>query len=289
MPPQSLNLFDPPPLNTGVLILGFDGWMDGGEVSTGTTDWLADALDARIVGEIDPGNFYIYNFPGSMEVAALFRPHGKIEDGLITEFDLPRNTFFADPSMNLAIFRGKEPNFGWAEFADAIFTTCRRMSIQRIYFVGSVAGLSPHSREPRIFCSVSDAKMKPEMESYGLNFSDYEGPVSFVTYLMTLAPSHGLEMATVVAEIPAYVHSHNPKSIEAVLRKLSAIAGLSLDLDPLRSASDEWEKKVNEVVAEKNELGDYIHKLEEDYDNEVFNTQMSDLKDWLEDKGLQVD
>lgn len=40
-------------------------------------------LHAEAVAEIDPEPFYIYNMPGSMEVAAAFRPHVEIEKGLV--------------------------------------------------------------------------------------------------------------------------------------------------------------------------------------------------------------
>ena len=67
-----------PEYTNGTLVLAFSGWMDGGDVSTGTVERLVDLLEAEPIASIDPEPFYIYNFPGSMEIAALFRPHIKI-------------------------------------------------------------------------------------------------------------------------------------------------------------------------------------------------------------------
>ena len=61
MPPTQLKLDPAPRLEHGRLIVGFSGWMDGGEVSTGTIATLASELDAGRIGEIDPDDFYIYN------------------------------------------------------------------------------------------------------------------------------------------------------------------------------------------------------------------------------------
>ena len=72
-----------PSLENATLVLAFSGWMDGGEVSTGTVRRLVDLLGADQIADIDPEPYYIYNFPGSMEVAALFRPHIEIEEGLV--------------------------------------------------------------------------------------------------------------------------------------------------------------------------------------------------------------
>ena len=92
-----------------------------------------------------------------------------------------------------------------------------------------------------------------------------------------------------VAEIPAYIQGRNPKSIEAVTRSVAGMLGLQVNLDDLRADSDEWEKRVDEQLAERPELAEHIHKLEADYDSEVFDTQMGDLKDWLQQRGIRLD
>ena len=56
------------------MIIGLSGWMDGGEVSTGAAKYLVTHFEAERFAEIDPDVFYIYNFPGSMEISALFGP-----------------------------------------------------------------------------------------------------------------------------------------------------------------------------------------------------------------------
>ena len=57
----------------------------------------------------------------------------------------------------------------------------------------------------------------------------------------------------------------------------------------MRAVSDEFEKKLSEIVQEQPELESNIHKLEEDYDNEIFNSEMADLKKWLGQQGIRVD
>jgi len=289
MPPDQLNILDCPKLKDGVMILAFSGWMDGGNVSTGTVDWIVDTLHAPNVAKIDPEGFYIYNFPGSMEISSLFRPHTTIEEGRIKEYQPATNIFYCDEASNLLLFKGKEPNLNWESFADCIFSSASRLGVSMIYFVGSYAGMTPHTREPRLTSSISDADLKPDLEQYGISFANYEGPASFATHLLAQANIRGFKMATLVAEIPSYIQGMNPKSIEAMVKKLSAILGLQFDLDQLQKMADTWEKKLNEVIQEKPDLSKHICKLEEDYDNEVFDTQMGDLKEWLQRQGIQVD
>src|SRR5579859_7469770 len=81
-------------LDQATLVLALSGWMDGGDVSSGTVRRLVDLLGARPIADIDPEPFYIYNFPGSMELVALFRPAIKIEGGQVVSLEMPSNTFY---------------------------------------------------------------------------------------------------------------------------------------------------------------------------------------------------
>ena len=187
------------------------------------------------------------------------------------------------------LFRGKEPNLHWREFAECLFTFAAAAGVSAFYFIGSVAGAVPHTREPRFFGSVSDESLKAALEEHGVHFTNYEGPASFATQLLSEARDRGVRMVSLVAEIPAYMQGPNPKSIEATVRMLTAILGLHASVTDLRELSTAWEERLNEVLEKKPELNKHILKLEEDYDNEIFDTQMGDLKEWLVQHGIRVD
>ena len=286
---DKLNINKRPKFNKSRLLLGFSGWMDGGEVSTGTVKSLVNKLNAKSFAEIEPRGFYIYSFPGSMEITALFRPHTEIKNGIVESYENPSNTFYYSEENNLILFLGKEPNLNWEEYSDYIFSICKEFNVEMIYFIGSVAGLVPHTREPRLFCSASEPKLKDTFQHYGVKFSNYEGPASIVTYLTAECSKRNINMVSLVAAIPAYVQGNNPKCIEAVTRRIAGMLELEMDLSDLTAISDAFEKKLHEVVQEQPELESNIHKLEEDYDNEIFNNEMGDLKTWLEQQGIRVD
>ena len=93
-----------------------------------------------------------------------------------------------------------------------------------------------------------------------------------MSYLTTQASQRGLEMANIVAEIPAYLNGTNPLSIEAVTRRLAAILGIHVDLSKLRSTSDEWEIRVSEAVEKDSDLAQQIRELEKQYDDDLIDT-----------------
>jgi len=74
MPLPRLKWLAQPKLHDATLLLALTGWMDGGDVSTGTVQRIMQGRQVTELARIDPDPFYIFNFPGSMEVAALFRP-----------------------------------------------------------------------------------------------------------------------------------------------------------------------------------------------------------------------
>ncbi|MDG2383829.1 MAG: PAC2 family protein [Pirellulaceae bacterium] len=266
---DALKITECPKMKDGTLVLSFSGWMDGGDVSTGTVQRLVDLLEARQVAHIDPEPFYIYNFPGSMEVSALFRPHIEIESGIIKSFDLPTNSFYCDEESKLMLFVGKEPNLQWHSFADCLLTFTHQAGIKRILFVGSFGGAVPHTREPRLYITCSNPDSLHEMEKYGLRKTDYEGPGSFTSYLMTQAKAEDLRMDSIVAEIPGYLQGTNPMSIEAVTRRLAKILQLPLDIDSLRSVSTEWELEVSSAIEDNDELSEQVRQLENEYDTDL--------------------
>ncbi len=286
---DTLDIHDPPRLEAGRLVMGLSGWMDAGDVSTGTIHRLVKALDAQPIGHLPAPDCYIQNMPGDMQVSAMFRPNVQIVDGVIESFEVADNPLHASADRRVVLFEGKEPNMAWSRWVGALFDLCEQTGVTDVWFTGSVGATVPHTREPRVLSTVSDAAIKNDLAPLGVHFTDYTGPCSVMTYMMTLAPSRGLRMASLIAEVPTYIQGSNPKSTEAVMRKLSAALDLKLDLTDLRDITDEWERRVNEHVEASDKMRLYVEKLEEEYDSQVFDSQMGDLKDFLEEKGIRLD
>jgi len=271
------------------MVLGFSGWMDGGEVSTGTLEYLIRHLDARPLAEIEPGEFYLYNLPGSMEFTAMFRPQVLLEEGEIREWNEPVNIFWYDQAHRLILLTGREPHLHWSRYAEAVFHLAGQFQVREMVFVGSFAGLAPHTRAPRITGTVSHGELKAGLARANVRPANYRGPASISTYLAHRAGQKGVRFTTLVAEIPPYIQGRNPRCIEAVLRRLGALLGLTLDLEDLRRLGDELETKLNAAVRQRPEILEQIQKLEAAYDKDIFDTDLSELKTWLEEKGIRLD
>ena len=50
-----------------------------------------------------------------------------------------------------------------------------------------------------------------------------------------------------------------------------------------------WEERLNDALERREDVAKQIRKLEENHDSEVFDTELGDLKEWLEEQGIRVD
>jgi len=282
---EDLKIYSKPGLRNPAMIIGFSGWMDGGDVSTGTIQYLKFTLQAQKFAQIEAQKFYILNFPGAMLETAQFRPYTKIKGGLITDFYYPENEFFSEEKHNLLLFSGKEPHINWEGYAHCIFEIAENFGVKEIYFIGSVAGPIPHTRGIRISASVSKQEQKARLQELGLKFTNYEGPASITTLLTKLSAEKGIEMTNLVAEIPIYIQSRNPKAIKAVIEKLTQLLKIDLNLTDLSVKSTDFERRIDELVRQQPLLAAQIKKLEDNYDQEFFE-EKGGFEEWLKKHGI---
>ena len=119
-------------------------------------------------------------------------------------------------------------------------------------------------------------------------YPDFNNDGTYTMYFQDVTGDGTID-ATLVAEIPSYVQGRIHRCIETMVRRLSAILKLKLDLTGLRAKSDRQEERLDQTALEHEELLERVRKLEDDYDNEVFDAEMGDMKEWLKRRGIQAD
>jgi len=276
MVPKTLDISEDIHYNSSGFIMGFSGWMDGGEVSTGTMSYIINKLEARKIATIEPEPYYIYSVPGPMEINSLFRPHVKIVDGLIERYSPPENSFYLSKDNRVLIFTGKEPNLSWQPFCDCILYMCELLQVPQMFFVGSIGGMIPHTRDPYIRSTASNAHLRDRLQKFGIHGVTYSGPASFVTLLSSQAARRNIPMASLVAEIPAYVQGNNPRCIDTMVRLISRLLNLPISVADLDETVKIFEEKVTQVVQEDDELSEKVAEMEKLYDEEAFERDMGE-------------
>jgi len=287
MPPSQLSIHAHPQLANARMVIGLSGWMDGGEVSTGTLEFLADLFEAKELASIAPDDFYIYNVPGSMEVSSLFRPHATMEEGLITSFEEPQNRFLFNEEHNLILFQGKEPNIHWKEYAECIFAIVEAFDVQLICFAGSIAGLLPHTRPTEFYCTASNLALRTFAENHNSTPTNYEGPVSIVTYLIKYASERNIDMMTLLAAVPAYVQGRNFTCIQSAIKRLAVLMNTPMASSTLSELAKEYERELESFVKSNPDLAAQIRKLEQAYDNQSTDPNNEDMQNWFNKQDIR--
>ncbi|MFO7947684.1 MAG: PAC2 family protein [Armatimonadota bacterium] len=310
---QDLEITRRPDLDSPILLVGFTGWMDGGNVSTGTVSYIRDQLGATECAEINPLDFYVHHFPIStlpisisteaqqsvfasispMEFAAVFRPHVDIEDGVIKEIVYEENTFWASKEHDILLFSGEEPHVRWGSYMDCIFEIAQQFNVSGIYFIGSVAGAIPHTREPRVRATVATEALKKDLQGVAnVEFGDYAGPSGLVTSLADEAAQRGVNMWSLVVEIPHYPFLEMPtypKSMLNICLALNALLDIEISLETLYDASAQVEQQLNETMQENEDFEQLVRKLEQAYDRERSQSDEDLLKRLIDDIDLEQD
>lgn len=267
---QSLVINRKPDLRRPFIVCGLTGWVDGGEIATGSVRYLIRQFKARKFAEMPAARYHVYQVPGVEGQ----RPLVRLEEGLIVEHHYPKNQFFAarvpGAEQDLILFLGTEPSLNWEEYALNIVGLAKNLGADRLYVLGGVLDKTPHTREPRISCACTSSSVREELRKYNVTFSDREGPTSFNTTLLHTCRQQGLEGASFSVRATYYpefnvVIPYNPKSIRALLVRLKRLMQIDLSLDWLDDGVKEFEDKLELMRKQNPKFNKYVAEIEKDY------------------------
>jgi proteasome assembly chaperone (PAC2) family protein len=249
-----------PELTEPVLIAAFEGWNDAGDAATGAVEHLELAWDAQPIGAIDADEYYDYQ---------VNRPMVSLVDGVTRRLTWPttRVSWCRPPgaAFDLVLVRGIEPNMRWQAFCDEILDVVRTLDVRTVVTLGALLSDTPHTRPTQVTGTAYDSE---SVTRYGLTPSRYEGPTGIVGVLQDACVNVGIPAISFWAGVPHYVSQPpNPKATVALLHSVEEVLDLAVPLGELPDQALEWQKLVDEMAAEDDEVTEYIRNLEE-RDNE---------------------
>lgn len=259
-----------PDLKNPYIVCGLNGSFNGGNVSVDGINYLIKHFNGVKFAEMPASRFHIYQIPGIESL----RPVFKMQEGLITESQLPKNEFYyvKNPGSkhDLILFQGTEPNLNWEEYADAVVNLACDFKASRLYAMCGILDGTPYTREPIISCTCTDAGVKEEMEKYNVTFSNREGPASYNQMLIYSCKKKGLEGVNFTVRVPCYPDhnvflGYSPKSIKAVLVRLKDLMHLDIDFDELNKAIKELDGKLNFIRQQNPQFNTFIEEVEKNY------------------------
>jgi proteasome assembly chaperone (PAC2) family protein len=197
-----------------------------------------------------------------------------MEDGVVRDVYFPRNEFYyaVNPgsSHDLILFLGTEPSLNWEEYAETVVNLAVDFRAHRLCTFGGILDRSPYTREPRISCTCTSIRVKKEMEKYNVTFSSRQGPASFNLMMLYAARKRDLDGVNFTVRAPYYPEfniavDYSPKSIKAILTRLSHLMGMDVTFDELNKSISELHEKLDSIKRENPQFSAYVDELEKNY------------------------
>jgi proteasome assembly chaperone (PAC2) family protein len=240
-----------PALREPVVIAAFEGWNDAGDAATTAARWLRDRFAPRVFAELDCEDFFDFTAT---------RPQVRIEDGVRSiDWPLTELSAGAESGRDIVIILGSEPQLRWRTFCEQVVGVATELGASRLITLGALLAEVPHTRPTSVMATGDDP-------SLGLAPSQYEGPTGIVGVLHDACTSAGIPSASLWAPVSAYVPgAPSPKAALALVERVGELLDVPIMATDLEIASASYERQVSEVVADDDEMTEYLERLEERY------------------------
>jgi proteasome assembly chaperone (PAC2) family protein len=245
-----------PELNDPVLIAAFEGWNDAADAATDAIEHLEDVWDAEPVAELDPEEYYDFQ---------VNRPQVSMNEDGTREITWPATRISVVrgvvPTRDIVLVRGVEPSMRWRSYCAELLGLTDELGVELVVTLGALLADTPHTRPVPVSGTVTDPRLARTMD---LETSRYEGPTGIVGVLQAACAGVGVPAVSVWAAVPHYVAQPPcPKATLALLRKVEDLFDLTIPLGDLPDEARAWERGVDELASEDEEIADYVRTLEE--------------------------
>ena len=254
-----IEIEDAPDLIDPIVIAAFEGWNDAAESASSAMDHLLQVWDARIVGALDPEDFYDFQ---------VNRPMVGTDDNGHRRLTWPSTQIaIASPpdlDRDVILVRGIEPNMRWRQFAAEVLGACDELGGQLVVTLGALLADIPHTRPIPVTGTATEPDLVDRLK---LDPSSYEGPTGIVGVLQDACVRLDIPAVSYWAAVPHYVASPPcPKATMALLGQVENLLEATIPLGDLAEEARAWERGVDELAEEDEDIADYVRALEETRD-----------------------
>jgi predicted ATP-grasp superfamily ATP-dependent carboligase len=257
------------PLHRPVVVAAFEGWNDAGEAASSAVAHLVDLCDAREIAELDPEDFYDFQ---------VNRPTISLDEEGVRRIQWRTTRLVAGrlPGLerDVVLIRGIEPSIHWRGFTQEIVRACEAVDASAVVLLGALLADTPHRRDLPVTGVSGSAELSGRLR---LDPASYAGPTGIVGVLADALDAAGLPVVSYWASVPYYVgQPPNPKATLALLRRVEDTLDTALDVRELPDEALAWERAVDEMVNEDEELAEIVDQLEAQADSDRLESASGD-------------
>ncbi|MDQ3575088.1 MAG: PAC2 family protein [Actinomycetota bacterium] len=250
-----------PELDSPVLVLGMEGWIDAGLGGGGAMGHLLDAIPTEVLATFDGDQL--------LDLRSR-RPAVRITDGVLSGLTWPEIQLRSgrDPAgKDVVILTGPEPDMRWQAFVSAVVTLATGLNARLVVGLGAFPAPVPHTRPVQLAAVATDQELA---EQVGFMPGSLEVPAGIHAALQEGLGAAGIPAVGVWARVPHYVAAMPyPAASAALVESLAAVAGLDLDAKDLHDAAALARSRIDDIIAASEEHAEMVRQLEASADAEV--------------------
>lgn len=252
-------LIEQPDLDSPVVVLALEGWIDAGLAGAGAAELLCDTLDTVTVARFSTDQLLDYRAR---------RPIAHLVDGVLRGLTWPSLEVraAADAAGNeMLLVVGAEPDRLWQQFTDEVVDLALDFGARMCVGLGAYPFAAPHTRPSRIACTASTASLADG----GLLRASLDFPGGIQAAIEQACDARGIPSIGLWAQVPHYVPTVMPfpAGSIALLETLARVADLELPLGDLPSRADATRERLNELMEQNPQHVAMLHQLEEAWDS----------------------
>ena len=229
-----------PKLNSPVMLAA---WPGIGDVALIVASYLRKKLDFKELAEVEPSWF--------------FDPIGVlVRDNVVEEPQFPESKFYywknKKKGNDIILFIGEDqpPSKGY-EMAHCVLDVGVRFAVKRVYCVAAALTRIHHTEQSGVWGVATSLAVLGDLKKYNLVQRGNLQIAGLNGLLMGVAKERGIEGACLLGEVPMYASRlQNPMSALAVLKVITRILGIDVDITELALVASETKEQMRMAAAE---------------------------------------
>ena len=244
-----------PEVSHPVLVMGFGGWANGGNVAIGMIDYLIKKLRAIRFAEIDPDNFYRFDD---------VRPTVRVKDGLLNAVIPVETGFFVAykeaAGIDFILFKAHEPHCRWFAFGEAVLSLCQELGVELIIGLGGLQDSVVHT-DAVISGFASSPQLLERLKENQITPAEYEGPGAIHSLIFQQAEAKGIEGISLWGHCPFYLQGTHLRLLCRMAKVLANLAGFEVDTSELEKGWTQLARSIQRFIDGNPELQNAIKEI----------------------------
>jgi hypothetical protein len=265
-------------LESPVLVVAFDGWVDGGRAGTMAAEQLAEG--GRLVAGFDGDALFDYRAR---------RPTLDIVDGKLIDLDWQELTLRSVRigERDVLVLTGPEPDFRWHQLADEIVDLAGQLRVGSWVSLGAIPATVAHTRPVPVLGTASVSGLLPADVTQG-PAGHLRVPAALVSVLEHAVSRQAIPAVGFFAQVPHYASGAFPNAAIELIRHVGRYLGVDPPLGDLPVRALETRALLDAAVAAEERTREYVERLERMADEARLpsgDDLIADIERFLRDRG----